>query len=143
MKKVISFCIIIIIMLCCVGCGNKYQERIKIIKEETNVIVPDEGKLEFCSINNAFLHGRLASFQVFSFDSYQDEFIEKNGFVDSFKENEIDRFNEKITQCKKNIEIPDDYMPNFDESLLFLYVNDVYFIYNVDVNELVVFINSH
>jgi len=142
MKKVLLVYLCFILVMCLSGCGNEYQDRIYIIDQETNVINPNEGKLKFCSSLNVFLHGRLPSFQVFSFDCYQDKFIEENGFKSSIDEDEIYWFKKKIEQCKKNIEIPDDYVPNFDDDLLFLYINDVYFIYEKDINELVVFINS-
>lgn len=130
-----SFLVLITSFFCLFGCVQKKSEdeiaRDRIISL-TEIEVPIESKIVYHSREaTKFLTGRRAMYTVFEFESEPTDWLNKNSF-NKEKNSEFERFFPSVFDFLpvKREEIPQEFLPNFEESYYYLRTtNRVYFVY--------------
>ena len=131
-----------------IGCTNDKKTTkniIDIVREQTNINIPQDANLIEKYETSLFLHGRLPKYYIFQFDKEPEEFLLNN----TFQEIKNDVFEKNITNKlesenkKYNLKIPKESLITFDELYLYKYQEDDYcLIYYPNDYKLIVLIFS-
>ena len=148
-KEIISFLLIVLCLISSTGCVNKKSEeeiaRDRIISL-TAIEVPVESKIVYHSRDpEKFLTGRRAMYTVFEFESEPTDWLNENSF-NKEKNSEFEQFFPSVFDFLpvKREEIPQEFLPNFEESYYYLRTtNRVYFVYIPKSFMLIVGIPGH
>lgn len=144
MKKL--FIIIIAALLCClIGCRYytpSAKEVAETIEEYTNVLIPEEAKLEEYYTSSVFMHGHLPEYCIFTFDTEPTEFLEEYKFKVNTDKTKQKTIYEKIKFNNENYKmmIPESSYVNWNEDYLCHWdlKRDYYFIYQTRTCKLIV-----
>lgn len=135
MKKQILILLILPLFLL-IGCTNDKKETkniIDIVKEQTNISIPQEANLIEKYEKHALIRGMSPSYYVFQFDQEPEEFLLNYGFqekrkgIDVYDQLMIDDFEEYIIYHLKaenetyKLKIPEESLITFDELYLFIF----------------------
>ena len=139
MKKIKSIIVLFIVSLFCFSCffgcvPQKSEDEIARdrIKSLTEIEVPVESKIVYHHREpTKFVTGRRAMYTVFEFESEPTDWLSENSF-NKEKNSEFERFFPCVFDFLpvKREEIPQEFLPNFEESYYYLRTtNSVYFLY--------------
>ena len=142
-------CLAVLTLFSFVGCNSKKSEdeiaRDRIIRLAA-IEVPVESKIVYHSRDaTKFLTGRRAMYTVFEFESEPTDWLSENSF-NKEKNSEFERFFPSVFDFLpvKREEIPQEFLPNFEESYYYLRTtNKVYFVYIPQSFMLIVGIPGH
>lgn len=153
MKRIVKAIILIVLSVVCFvcffGCNSRKSEdeiaRDRIISL-TSIEVPVESKIVYHSRDSEkFLTGRRAMYTVFEFESEPTDWLNVNSF-NKEKNSEFEQFFQSVFDFLpiKSEEIPQEFLPNFEESYYYLRTaNSVYFVYIPQSFMLIVGIPGH
>ncbi len=153
MKRILKAIILIVLsavcFVCFFGCNSQKSEdevaRDRIISL-TAIEVPVDSKIVYHSRDSEkFLTGRRAMYTVFEFEREPTDWLSENSFKKE-KNSEFEQFFPSVFNFLpvKSEEIPQEFLPNFEESYYYLStINNVYFVYNPKRFMLIVGIPGH
>lgn len=147
--RVITLFFATILCFCCfLGCGPKKSEY-EIAKDRiislTEIEVPVASRIVYHYREpTKFLTGRRAMYTVFEFESEPTDWLSENSF-NKEKNSEFERFFPSVFDFLpvKRKEIPQEFLPNFEESYYSRSINGVYFVYIPQSFMLIVGIPGH
>lgn len=146
MKRLFVFFMSLMLIVCLGGCNSSKNSVINRIKELSNLELPSDIDVIFDIKDNVFMHGRLAQYYVLKFNKYPEEFLIKYNFSTKLLQNFKDQFLNEIDNCYsiKKEDIKSEYLPNFENNNLYLYLEekDIYLIYDINKEFLIVFITA-
>lgn len=133
--------ILFLCMIGLIGCESNDKTARERIKDITNIEVPSDSKILYHHIDNDFVNGRHAQYTVFKFEKEPVNWLKENVFLDGRdSENEryfLDYFGFTTLEIE---EIPNEYIPNFENDHLWLRTQNVYLFYYSNKLMLAVFI---
>lgn len=155
MKKLLTICLAVLLMLCMgfvVGCtdNNQKENVITATEKNTGVRIPQECKLLYNYTPENFnifpVPGRDEDYYVFEFENEPTEFLEENGFSDEKSvdyEEELLRGGFGLMELSMAEKIPEEYMLDFDSQYFWLEMKGYYFTYFTYMQRLIIFVKPY
>ena len=145
--KIIIYLIILLCMFSLVtGCNISLysDEEIKsIIKENVDVIIPDDAVLVKRYNSRIFLVGRHPAYYIYSFEKEPTSFLEEYNFVGDKNQVLEDEIYDDLLKSSKSyrIKIDENDLFNFEKEYLYAYSEFKYYmLYYVELKQLVLYI---
>lgn len=146
MKRLFVYFMSLLLIVALGGCNNSKNSVINRIKELSNLEFPSDADVIFDIKDNVFMHGRLAQYTVMKFKEYPEDFLIKYDFSITLSQNFKNKFLNDIDKCYsiKKEDIKSEYLPNFENNNLYLYLEekDISLIYDINKEFLIVFITA-
>ncbi len=139
-RKVILLLVLVIAFMAFSGCSNDTWQKRERIKELTGIEIPTDTDILYHYFDNSFGSGRHRQFTVHKFKNEPTKWLNENSFSDiKNTEMEQDFFEDEwIASTHGAEEIPNEYIPNFENTYYSLVKERVYFFYFPDTLMLVI-----
>ena len=123
------------------GCTNEDAFARQRIKEITEVEIPDDSKILYHHIDNTFVNGRRDQHTVFEFENEPTDWLTENAFSDVRDAKNENYFSDDWGfMTIKTEEVPNEYIPDFENTYFWLRTKRVYFFYFPDKFMLIVYV---
>ncbi len=143
LKKVITFLLITICLVCSTGCVNKKSEEQKVLNRiltRTTVEVPTTGEILYNLYINSFQS--YIQYTCFKFNEQPVEFLNSYSFVDEKNEEFEWSFNAFFVGWRNGADVPEEYKIDFSRDYLWLRTGNNFLVFYPRENVLVVYLTG-